>query len=95
VNENDFGFFLKRKLRPNGSNKFIMISGAGTLGVLGAIRLFGYSGMAKDSQGYKNSQLVVTKLGSDPSFIGFFEVIGGLKDITTPNLDINKVIEID
>ena len=87
----DFGFFLKRKSIKNGGCKIIMIGGAHTWGVYGGAMLFGCASLQAHSHGYGNSRNMVTKFGSDPSFIVHFKVRGTIDGIRPPTLDLEKV----
>ncbi|CAD6492770.1 MAG: hypothetical protein DIAAKJNI_00384 [Candidatus Argoarchaeum ethanivorans] len=87
----DYGFFLKRKNSKNGGCKLIMIGGAHTWGVYGAAMLFSCNSLQSSTGGYKNSKLMVTKFGSDPSFIVNFKVRGNKDGILPFVLDLKKV----
>jgi hypothetical protein len=86
----DFGYFLKRRFQPVSANKLIMISGLGSLGTAnGAILFSNPNGVSKIGQACQKCKSIVNRLGTDPSFICFFEVKG--RGILTPDLDFNKV----
>jgi hypothetical protein len=87
----DYGFFLKRKSLKNGGCKLIMIGGAHTWGVYGAAMLFSCTSLQSSTGGYKNSKLMVTKFGSDPSFIVNFKVRGNKDGILPFVLDLEDV----
>ena len=90
----DYGFFLKRKSLKNGGRKLIMIGGAHTWGVYGAAMLFSCTSLQTSTLGYKNSELMVTEFGSDPSFIVNFKVRGNIDGILPFVLDLEKVEKI-
>ena len=90
----DYGFFLKRKSLKKGGRKLIMIGGAHTWGVYGAAMLFSCTSLQTSTLGYKNSELMVTEFGSDPSFIVNFKVRGNIDGILPFVLDLEKVEKI-
>jgi hypothetical protein len=88
----DFGLFLKRPLKGRGLNKIIIVNGAGSLATTGAVMLFANpAGILQRNQAYENCRYVINKLGSDPSFIAYFEIKGDLNGIDTPILEIDKL----
>lgn len=82
----DYGFFLKRRNPYNAAKRLIMIGGAHTYGVFGAIKAFSYWDPAK-GVAYANCKKVVDTLGSDPNFCVMFEVKGVRTTVPPPAVD--------
>ena len=87
----DYGFFVRVPNPYSPEKKLIMIGGAHTYGVYGAVKAFSFSRRVADPVARQNCREVVSKLGPDPSFLAVLEVHGIGSSIPTPRLDLARL----
>jgi hypothetical protein len=71
--------------------RLVMIGGAHTYGVYGAVKAFTFSRRVSDPVARQNCREVVSRLGPDPSFLAVLEVHGIGSSIPTPRLDSGRL----
>ena len=87
----DYGFYAKLPNPYNPKSKLIMIGGAHTYGVYGAIRAFSFSRRSPDLVARSNCLRVIERFGADPSFVAVLEVHGIGSSIPTPKVDDRRL----
>jgi hypothetical protein len=90
----DYGFFAKMPNPYSPEKKLIMIGGAHTYGVYGAVKAFSFSRRVADPVARQNTREVVTVFGPNPDFAAVLEVHGIGSSIPTPRLDRSRLWSI-
>lgn len=91
----DYGFFVKMKNPYNPLKKLIMIGGAHTYGVFGAIKAFSYFSNDKKEISYQNCVSIIDALGNDPEFAILFKVESVGCTVLTPKVDLSNIEPIN
>ena len=91
----DYGFFVKMKNPYNSLKKLIMIGGAHTYGVFGAIKAFSYFSNDKKEISYQNCVSIIDALGNDPEFAILFKVESVGCTVLTPKVDLSNIEPIN
>jgi hypothetical protein len=87
----DYGFFAKFPNPYSPQRRLVMIGGAHTYGVFGAVRAFSFSRRVADPVALQNCKFVVDRFGPDPSFVAVLEVHGVGSSIPTPRVDSGRL----
>ena len=93
----DYGFFVKTHFMGMPSRKLIFLGGARTWGVLGAAALVACHAPNAGENNEKNppEKAIVTRLGSDPSFLIPIKIKGNLKHTEHPEWDLKDIEPLD
>ena len=87
----DYGFFAKFPNPYSPEKKLVMIGGAHTYGVFGAVRAFSFSRRIADPVARQNCRDVVRELGPNPDFLAILEVHGIGSSIPTPKVERGRL----
>lgn len=87
----DYGFFVKMANPYSPEKKLVMVGGAHTYGVYGAVKAFSFSRRIGDPVARQNCREVVSQLGPNPDFLSIVEVHGIGSSIPTPRLDKTRL----